>query len=308
LVLGGSWLAYAQADLLLNPVVAIVASLATGITMVLLLFSESRRQRRELAHRLQEERVTAAQAQGELDAARSIQLGMLPPPERLVKLDPRLDIAGLVEPAKSIGGDFFDCVTVAPGVHAFIVGDVSGKGVGAALFMALSKALTKSVLLRGSSGLAEAVGQINTEVSRDNSEDMFVTLLVAILDAETGRLTLCAAGHEYPWIVRADGSIEMIKPEGGPPVGVAPGFPYGASDMLLGEGDTLVIVSDGITEAKAPDEDYFEHPRLRMVLEGWRPELGSGKIVTLLRDAVRIFEADQEATDDLTVLAVRRIG
>ncbi len=307
-VIGSSWAGFAGAGWLIDPVKPVLVSLFTGVTMVLLLFARSRQQRRDLAARLQEERITAAQAQGELNAARTIQLGMLPPPARLAKLDPHLEIAGLVEPARSIGGDFFDCITIAPDLHAFIVGDVSGKGVPAALFMALSKALTKSVLLRGEAGLAEAMGQINEEVSRDNSEDMFVTLLVAILDVKTGSLSLCAAGHEYPWIVRADHGIEMIKPDGGPPIGVAPGFAYGSSASQLRVGDTLIIVSDGITEAKAPDDDYFEHPRLRAVLDGWQPTKGVVSLVEDLRDAVRAFEAGEEATDDLTVLAVRRTG
>lgn len=305
-VIAASWAGFVVVGWLIDPVRPVVASLATGIVMVLLLFSQSRRQRRELAARLQEERVTAAQAQGELNAARTIQLGMLPPPERMATLDPRLDVAGLVEPAKSIGGDFFDVMTIGADVHAFIVGDVSGKGVPAALFMALSKALTKSVLLRGPRELAEAVAQINAEVSRDNSEDMFVTMLVAILDAGTGALTLCAAGHEYPWIVRSDGTIDMIKPDGGPPIGVAPGFPYGASTARLDIGDTLLIVSDGITEARAPDGDYFEHPRLRAALTQRSVAAGVADLCTALRDAVRTFEAGEEATDDLTVLAVKR--
>ncbi len=307
-LIGMSGASFFAAGWLIDPVKPVAASLATGITMVLLLFARSRRQRRDLSARLQEERVSAAQAQGELNAAHTIQLGMLPPPERLAKLDPHLEIAGLVEPARSIGGDFFDCVTIAPGVHAFIVGDVSGKGVPAALFMALSKALTKSVLLRGGAGLAKAMGQINEEVSRDNSEDMFVTLLVAVFDVQTGALCLCAAGHEYPWMVRADRSIDMIKPDGGPPIGVAPGFVYGSSTSHLGVGDTLIIVSDGITEAKAPDEDYFEHSRLRAVLQDWQQERGVDGLIGGLRDAVRIFEAGEEATDDLTVLAVRRLA
>jgi adenylate cyclase len=295
---GGSFIAYAFANTLFDPIGPSATALATSLTMLLLLFARSRQL-------LAAEKLATASAQGELNAARAIQLGMLPPAEALAALDPRVTVSGLIEPAKSIGGDFFDAMRTGPDTLCFLVGDVSGKGVPAALFMALSKALTKSALLRDGASLADTVAQINADVSRDNSEDMFVTLLAALLDVKTGALTLSSAGHEYPWVVRAHGIVEMIKPSGGPPLGVAPDFPYGESTAALSPGDTLVILSDGITEARTPRGSFFDHDRVQAILAGWEQKTGTDALCTALRDAVRVFEAGEDATDDLTVLAVR---
>lgn len=302
-----SWTAYAKANLLLDPVGPAATAFAAGVTMMGLLFSESRRRQRELAARLQQEQVASARSQGELDAARDIQLGMLPPREAMAKLDPAVEVDAFVEPARAIGGDFYDAVRIDADRICFLVGDVTGKGVPAALFMALSKALTKSVLLRDGADLAAALTRLNDEVARDNSEDMFVTMLVALLDTRTGTLSLCNAGHENPWLVRASGEVTMLKPEGGPPLSVAPGYPFEASTIQLAPGDALFVVSDGITEAQDRAGGFFGQERLAEILRA-APGTPVMDTTAALLQQVRTFEDGQDASDDVTVLGFRYAG
>ena len=304
LAFSGSWAAFTQ-GLLLNPVGPVLTAAAAGMTMLVLLFAKARRDRIALTESLQEERLSAARAAGELSAARDIQLGMLPKRDTLADFDPAVELDALIEPARSIGGDFYDTIRLDSDRVCFLVGDVTGKGVPAALFMALSKALAKSVLLRDGKDLATAMTRLNDEIARDNGEDMFVTMLVGLLNTQTGALELCNAGHENPWLVTEQGDVRHLRPEGGPPLSVAPGYLYDCETLTMEKGDTLVIVSDGITEAQSPTGGFFGSHRIADVLKA---SVGTSKIDEVsnaLLAEVRIFEDGAEATDDLTVLVFR---
>lgn len=304
LVFAGSWAAFAG-GLLIDPVSPVLTAAATGVTMIVLLFAKARRDRAALTESLQQQRVMAARAAGELSAAREIQLGMLPARETLALFDPAVELDALIEPARSIGGDFYDALRLDDDRVCFFVGDVTGKGVPAALFMALSKALAKSVLLRDGQDLAAAVTRLNDEIARDNREDMFVTMLFGLLDTRSGTLELCNAGHENPWLVTSAGEVHHLRPEGGPPLSVVPGYAYGCETLEMARGDALVIVSDGITEAQSPQGGFFGSARIADALKNW----GGHKPVTAASEAllhnVRAFEEGSEATDDLTVLVFR---
>jgi adenylate cyclase len=270
-------------------------------TMIFQLFANARRT-------LFEERLITARATGELNAARDIQLGMLPERQGLSSFDTHVDLDALIEPARSIGGDFYDVIRLDEHRVCFLIGDVTGKGVPAALFMALSKALSKSVLLREADDLGAAVTRLNNEIARDNSEDMFVTMLFGVLDTRDGRLDMCNAGHENPYRIDTTGKVSLIAIDGGPPLCVEPGFPYEAETVMLSYGESIVIVSDGITEAQSPEGDFFGHERLAAVLKDWQASSEvSGASNALLRE-VRAFENGAEATDDLTVLVFRYTG
>lgn len=305
MTLGGSLWAFAGPGLLIDPVSPILTAGAASVAMFVMLYGEARRQRSQLALSLLEQRMMSERASGELSAARDIQMGMLPPRATLARFDPAVELDALIEPAQSVGGDFYDAIRIDETRVCFLVGDVTGKGVPAALFMALSKALTKSVLLRDGLDLGAAVTRLNDEVARDNSQDMFVTMVFGLLDTTSGALSLCNAGHENPWLVKADGTVTLLKPEGGPPLSVVPGFPFDAETIMLGAGDTIIFVSDGITEAQNRGGGFFGHERLEDVLRtatSASPIRQAGE--SLLTD-VRLFENGAEATDDLTVLAFR---
>ncbi|MEK6636556.1 MAG: CHASE2 domain-containing protein [Pseudomonadota bacterium] len=296
-----SALGFYRYGMLIDATGPIVVGAAACATMIFQLFANARRT-------LFEERLVSARATGELSAARDIQLGMLPERGRLEAFDRHVDLDALIEPARSIGGDFYDVIRLDEHRVCFLIGDVTGKGVPAALFMALSKALSKSVLLREADDLGAAVTRLNNEIARDNSEDMFVTMLFGVLDTRDGRLDLCNAGHENPYRIDTQGAVSLINIDGGPPLCVAPGFPYEAETIMLDYGESVVIVSDGITEAQSPEGDFFGHERLTAVLNDWQASSEvSGASNALLRE-VRAFENGAEATDDLTVLVFRYTG
>jgi len=299
-----SWLAFDFASLLIDPLRPLLLGLAAALGVAGGMFVEARRERERLRDTLVRERIAAAATEGELQAARSIQLGMLPPREDLAGLDPRIDIDALLEPAKSIGGDLYDVIRLDADRIAFLVGDVTGKGVPAALFMALSKALAKSVVLRGTPSLADAAFVLNEELMRDNSESMNVTMLIGIIDLGSGEVVLMSAGHEDPLHVRPDGTIAIHKLDGGPPFCIVD-FPYPDEPMKLAPGEALVLISDGVSEAQDGSGSLFGHDRLVSALAG---RTSSTAMVEAMRDAVRTFEDGTDPTDDLTVMAVRWLG
>ena len=299
-----SFLAFDSANLLFDPSRPLLIGFGAAIALEVALFMRSRAERARLTAELTEQRVSAAVQEGELQAARSIQMGMVPSSEALAALDRRIDIGAVLRPARSVGGDFYDALMVAPDKLLFVIGDVTGKGVPAALYMALSKALTKSILSRDSDRLAEAVGQLNRDLLREADEAMGVTMLIGVLDCATGDLGMVNAGHENPILRRADGSIETLAMRGGPPFCVMD-FPYPEEPARLGPGDTLVLITDGATEAQNAQEQLFG-------MDGTLAALadspgGAAAIASTLADKVRAFEGDTEPSDDLTIMAVRRL-
>lgn len=301
LVIAASWLAFARFGLLLGPVRPLLIGGMAGMAVLVTLFAEAERAQRGL-------RVSAARTAGELEAARDIQQGMLPPRASLAALDPGLDLDAILEPARSVGGDFFDAFSLPDGRIAFLVGDVTGKGVPAALFMALSKAMSRAMLLRAADGLAAALDALGMELSRDNGQAMFVTMLVGLVDTRTGAIELVNAGHENPLLVRADGSIETLAMDGGPPLCVVANYPYPVEPLTLAAGEGLIVVTDGVTEAMDAAGALFDRARLLDALAGLGADWRAERITAALVHAVRTFEAGAEPSDDLTALALRRIA
>ena len=307
-VIGASALAFGHAGLLIDPVTPLLSGLAAGGTAILLLFVEGRRRQAELQRTLWDQQLAAAQSAGELAAARDIQQAMLPTAAALAALDPRVEVEGLIEPARAIGGDFYDAIRLDGDRLCLLVADVTGKGMPAALFMALSRALTRSVLLRGVTDLATTLDALNDEVSRDNVDDMFVTMAIALLDCGTGALAYASAGHEDPWLISAAGEILPLPSDGGPPLGVAPGFPYGAATLRLAPGDTVILLSDGVTEAQDAEGRTLGASGAAEALLRWNGATPVGGVADALHAAARTLEQGGEATDDLTVLAFRYRG
>ncbi len=294
-----SFAAFSGGGLLLSPVapllVAGFAALAFGVAR----FVTARAQ-------LVEERVAASQTKGELEAARRIQMSMVPSNAALARLDPRAQIGAVLEPAKSVGGDFFDAVRIGEDELLFLVGDVTGKGVPAALFMALSKTLSKSNLARAKDGLEEAVCALNRELMEEADEEMGLTMLAGVIDCTSGAVQMVNAGHENPLLVRTDGSVETVAMRGGPPFCVID-FPYEAEALSLGVGETLVIITDGATEAANPSNALFGVEGVTRALvnaeNGTAPESAAH-----LAQQVRLFEGSSDPSDDLTILALRYLG
>jgi serine phosphatase RsbU (regulator of sigma subunit) len=300
-----SWLAFDRWSFLLDAVRPLEIGGAALAGVVVGLFANSRRERERLRQALVDEQMAAAKTEGELEAAREIQMSMVPPRSILAKVDPRLDADALLEPARSVGGDLYDLARLDENRIGFLIGDVTGKGVPAALFMAMSKALTSFVLNRDHADLGRAAVSVNEELLRGGADALSVTMVIGILNLATGAVSLVCAGHEDPITLVASGEAESHRLEGGPPLGLVD-YPYPVEALTLGVGDALVLVTDGITEAQDCEGRLYGRDRvLREVVS--RATSATG-LCEGLRDAVRTFEGGIEPTDDLTVMALRYLG
>ncbi len=303
-----SFTIFAGLGLLLDPLAPAMVGGAGALSMLCMMFVEADRRRQQLREALTEERVQAAHVAGEMEAAREIQMGMLPGPEALAALPPEIELRAVLEPARSIGGDLYDAFLVADGRLFFMIGDVTGKGVPASLFMALSKALTKSALLRAGAEFEQAVMTANLEISRENTAEMFVTGILGLIDLKTGAVALVNAGHDDPILLRDGAPPAELRLEGGPPLCVMEDFPYPVEETVLQRGDVLVLTTDGVTEARDPAGTLFGHARLMATLGALKAPATADDTVSAVVAEIRRFEAGGAAADDLTVMAIRYRG
>ena len=298
LVIGGGLAAF-MAGLLFNAAAPALGTLLFFGATVAVTLAEADRQRRLL-------REAQARVAGELEAARRIQMGLLPSPKVRFKAESRFSIDALLEPARSVGGDFYDCFMLDDDKLFFVVADVSGKGLAASLFMALSKALLKSIAMRRSDDPDPAwiLARASKEINRDNREALFVTALAGVLDAKTGKLAVCNAGHEPPVICRAGGKPERSTDPGGPPLCVIRDFAYQSVEHTLGHNEWFCVITDGVTEAMDERGKLYGMPR---VLETLTPLQSAHPqaVIGALRDDVRRFAGRAEQSDDITLLCVR---
>lgn len=300
-----SWLLFDRANLLFDPVRPLMLGGGAAAGVLLHAFARARAERKRLAAALVEQRVASARQEGELEAARAIQLGMVPGHDKLAALDPRVDIAGVLDPARSVGGDFYDAARLDDGRLLLVIGDVTGKGVPAALYMALSKGLARTMLTRGRGGLGGGISELNRQLLAEADEAMGVTMLVALLDPGSGAVTMVNAGHENPLLRAAGGAARSLPMRGGPPLCVVD-FPYAEEAAELAPGDTLVLVTDGVTEAEDAERRLFGVERAIAAIEAAQADARA--LVAHLAAAVRDFEGATEPSDDLTVLAARWRG
>ena len=253
-------------------------------------------------------RENEARVAGELAAARRIQLGSLPDAKKLFADEKRFSLAALLEPARDVGGDLYDFFMLDERRLCFIIGDVSGKGVPASLFMATTRTLARSIALRMDEGAGAVVSAANRELAWENAEFLFVTLLFGVLDVERGELALVNAGHDGPWRLATDGTVTQITcpPEaGGPPLCVLDDHHYTAQTLQLSPGDTLCLVTDGITEAFDAKGQAYGSERLTQVLRALPPGCPPQEVMRQVRSDVASHTGDTEATDDLTLLVLR---
>jgi serine phosphatase RsbU (regulator of sigma subunit) len=280
---------------------SLVFAVMLGVTL-----AETESQRRALQRQLALEREAAARLAGEMEAARRIQMGILPDAARAFSQDRRFSLYAFLEPARVVGGDLYDFFLLDGDRLFFLIGDVSGKGVPGSLFMAVSKALYKSTALRRTGGVATMMCEANTEISRDNPESLFVTALAAILNARTGALEYCNAGHEAPYLLPQGGrAVHQLKNGGGPPLCIVEDFPYAAASYQMRPGETLCLVTDGVTEAMNLAGECYGRGRLEGLLGRLGPTVTPEAVGQAVVGDVKQFAAGADASDDLTVLILR---
>jgi serine phosphatase RsbU (regulator of sigma subunit) len=235
--------------------------------------------------------------QQELEIARKMQLAILP---RDFATRNGLAIQAKMQPAKEIGGDFYDFFALDEHHVAMTVADVSGKGVPAALFMAVSRTLLRAVA-QFSDSPAKCLVRLNDLLAADNERMMFVTLFYAILDTRDGKLVYANAGHNLPYVLRATGALEAIGQSGGMALAIVEGNEYEDHQVTLAPGDRLFMYTDGVTEAFDPQGQMFGEPRLELMLERMR-SLAIADIPERVIFEVNDFEAGGPQTDDITCL------
>ena len=304
------YLAFVTSRMLFNASSPAVALALIFTLLMAMTLAEANRHRHALERVVQRQREHAARVAGELDAARAIQLAMLPRAELLAG-DARVDIAATMLPAREVGGDLYDFFRLDDRRLFLLVGDVAGKGLPASLFMAVTKALYKSTTLRGAApDIGALMCAANAEISRDNPQMLFVSAFAAVLDLAKGELAYCNAGHDNPIrITPSGGALVSVDDGDGPPLCVVDDYAYRGATFALSPGEALCIVSDGVPEARDAGGVMFGSARLAALLR----EVSQGNpsaraIVDGICAGVARFTAGAPAYDDMTVLVVRWRG
>ncbi len=252
-------------------------------------------------------------AERDLEIGRAIQASFLPAslPE-----GGGWEFAAVSEPARQVSGDFYDAFEIDGAAVGVVVGDVCGKGVGAALFMALFRTLIRAVGTQAVRSGMTVVGRPDTRlvgalhVANDyiarvhGSANMFATVFAAAINPFNGAVRWVNAGHEPALVLGAGGGVRARLEPNGPALGLFPDAPLGVGDALLAPGETLLVTTDGVSEARDPAGRFFGDERL-VALCGDAPR-AAGALVRRVTDAVGAFAAGAEAADDLTLMAVHR--
>ena len=249
-------------------------------------------------------RVTAEKERigAELALATRIQTAMLPHvfppfPDRQ-----EFDIFASMDPAKEVGGDFYDFFLIDDDHLCLVMADVSGKGIPAALFMMASKIIIQSCAMLGNSP-GEILTKTNEAVCSNNPEEMFVTVWLGILEISTGKLTAANAGHEYPALMRAGGRFELFRDKHGLVIGAMEGLRFKQYELQLAPGDKLFVYTDGVTEAMDEKNDLFGTDRMLAALNR-APDGSAEQILKNVREEIDGFVKDAEQFDDLTMLCL----
>jgi serine phosphatase RsbU (regulator of sigma subunit)/anti-sigma regulatory factor (Ser/Thr protein kinase) len=237
----------------------------------------------------------------ELGTARSIQHALLP--KDLPKLE-GWKIAYHYQPAREVGGDFYDFLRLDDGRVGLVIGDVSGKGIAAALVMANTQSVLRAVARRGNIAPGRVLAEANEVLYAYIPSGTFVTCFYGVLDPESGRLVYANAGHDPPYSQR-DGEAQELRARG-MPLGLMPGMPYEEKEAVLAAGDDLLLYSDGLVEAHDPEGDMFGFGRLRKLIMDQSAGSGEELVDFLLAELTRFTGTDSEQEDDITLVTLER--
>ena len=241
--------------------------------------------------------------QNELDVASKIQQSILP---TSFPKTAEYEIFANMVPARNVGGDFYDILMLAGSYIGLAIADVSDKGVPASLFMMSSRTLLKGTAI-GISEPGKVLRDVNDLLYEENDTFMFVTVIYAVYSPETGRFVYANGGHNPPLIIHSDGSSTLLPPIGGIALGIAPHINFDQDTVFLNPGDTLMLYTDGITEAMNADREEFGMERMRQVFAE-RPPINSREATEMIFEAVHKFAGDTPQSDDITCLTISRTG
>jgi sigma-B regulation protein RsbU (phosphoserine phosphatase) len=239
----------------------------------------------------------------ELNVASEIQQSILP--KKFIN-DPSLSLYAKMTAAKQIGGDFYDFFWLDDTHLGFLIADVSGKGVPAALFMTVSRTLIRTHAFNDESP-GQALASANEMLEKDNTGMMFVTAFYAVLDITTGKMKYANGGHNPPYLVRPGKNAEIIPTTGNPALGVVNLDEFINKEIQLEPNDLVFLYTDGVTEATNMNEEYYSDQKLADDLTEYR-DLAVDELITTLGSDIKKFAADCPQSDDITMLAIRYLG
>ncbi len=261
-------------------------------------------QLRQKVASLLQETSSRERLESELNIAQEIQQGLLPPPPGAA-LREKVDLRATMLPAKEVGGDLYDYLLLPDGRLLFAIGDVSDKGMPAALFMAGTCTLIRAIS-ETETDPAVIMTRINNLLSANNPNLMFVTLIVGALDLNTGRLEWANAGHSELCVLTPEGELRLLAGRSGPACGVQEGLCYRLHETTLAAGEVLLGYTDGVTEAVGPQDEQYGENRLYAAL-GPLAGTDSNAVLEALLEQVREFVQDTAQSDDITLLAIKRL-
>ena len=239
--------------------------------------------------------------QNELDIASNVQQSILPAD---FPSSAAYQTSAIMVPARNVGGDFFDFVSLPLDCMFATVADVSDKGIPAALFMMSSRTALKGAAI-GSGSPGDALAEANHVLQADNPTKMFVTVVTVVYDPHTGQCTYASAGHDPPVVVHTDGTATQLPGTGGIALGIIPELSFAEETVMLRPGETLLLYTDGVSEAMNVDQEEFGTKRI-LELFNERPPRGADDATAVIFDAVAEFAGKAPASDDITCLALHR--
>lgn len=217
-----------------------------------------------------------------------------------------VDIYASMTPAKDVGGDFYDFFQIDDERIGLVIADVSGKGVPASLFMAVSRTLLRATALRGISS-AECLTYANKLLCKESLDSMFVTVFYGIYHYKTGMMDYTNAGHNPPYLLRGGRTVECLSVSSNFVVGVFDDIEFESNTLTFGIGDTLLLYTDGVTEAFNDKREQFSESNLQDILASMHESSSAKEVVTSVLQSVRTFSGDYPQSDDITLLSLQRI-
>ena len=261
----------------------------------------------EFVRKSQQEHTQLVSIKSDLAVAGEIQQAILPqkfPP--IEEMADMVDLFATMTPAKEVGGDFFDFFKIDEKRLGFVIADVSGKGVPASIFMAVSRTLLRATGMRGID-TNECLNYVNNMLCHESIDSMFVTVFYGIYNTETGLVEYTNAGHNPPYVVRADGTVDTLPMSENIVAGMFDDFTFTQSTLQLDKGDMLVLFADGATEAFNTSGEMFDEKGLETTLENKGAGKSSHDICQEILKDVNDFSGKEPQSDDITLMAIRRL-
>ena len=261
----------------------------------------------EFVRKSQQEHTQLVSIKSDLAVAGEIQQAILPqrfPP--IEEMADMVDLFATMTPAKEVGGDFFDFFKIDEKRLGFVIADVSGKGVPASIFMAVSRTLLRATGMRGID-TNECLNYVNNMLCHESIDSMFVTVFYGIYNTETGLVEYTNAGHNPPYVVRADGTVDTLPMSENIVAGMFDDFTFTQSTLQLDKGDMLVLFTDGVTEAFNTSGEMFDEKGLETTLENKGAGKSSRDICQEILKDVNDFSGKEPQSDDITLMAIRRL-